>query len=123
MAGSIKWFEYEADGGETFGVRMDESNGEAVSNPDFTASSTAVYAIPRNLKPRRARYVSADGLRVRSIVVCTAGTTTGDLPATIAALIEGSATPVTLQLATFEGEKFRAIPKAEDTGLTDGDAT
>lgn len=123
MAGSIKWFEYETDGGDTFAIKMDESNGEAVGNTDYSATSTAVFALPRNVIPRTARYTSADNAYARTIPVTTAGTTTSDLPATISAEVSGSATPVTLSLASFTGERFNAIPKAADTGLTDGDDT
>ena len=123
MAGSIKWFEYTTNDGDTFAIKMDESNGEAVGNADYTASSTAVFALPRNIKARMARYVSADTLYTRSIPVTDSAASAGTLPATITAEISGSATPVTLALASFTGEQFTAIPRAEDTGLTDGDAT
>lgn len=123
MAGSIKWFEYTTDDDDTFAIKMDESNGEAVGNADYTASSTAVFALPRNIKPRTARYVSADTNYARLIPITSNTASAGTLPATINADISGSATPVTLSLASFDGEKFTAIPRAEDTGLTDGDAT
>jgi len=123
MSGSIKWFEYETDGGDTFAIKMDESNGEAVSNTDYSSTSTAVYALPRNVIPRTARYTSDDNAYQRTIPVTTAGTSSGDLPATISVQVAGSATAVTLTLASFTGERFNAIPKAADTGLVDGDAT
>jgi hypothetical protein len=123
MAGSIKWFEYTTDGGDTFAIKMDESNGEAVGNTDYSSSSTATYALPRNVVPRTARYTSADNAYQRTIPVTESGTSSADLPATIAAEVSGSATPVTLSLASFTGERFNAIPKAADTGLDDGDAT
>ncbi len=123
MAGSIKWFEYTTDDGDAFAIKMDESNGEAVGNADYTALSTAVFALPRNVKARMARYVSADTLYTRLIPVTDAAASAGTLPATITAEVSGSATPVTLTLATFIGERFTALPRAEDTGLLDGDAT
>lgn len=123
MAGSIKWFEYTTDDGDVFAIKMDESNGEAVGNADYTAASTAVFALPRNVTPRKARYVSADTNYARLIAVTDADASAGTLPATIDAEISGSATPVTLSLASFDGEKFTAIPRAEDTGLLDGDTT
>jgi hypothetical protein len=123
MAGSRKWFEYETDGGQVFAVNMDESNGEAVGNSDYTALSTAVFALPRNVVPRTARYTSSNPPYQRSIIVGTAGTTTTDLPASITAPVEGQATGVLLALASFQGERFNAIPREDDTGLNDGDAT
>jgi hypothetical protein len=123
MAGSIKWFEYTTNDADTFAIKMDESNGEAVGNTDYTAASTAVFALPRNIKPRTARYVSADTLYTRLIPVTSNTASAGTLPATITAEISGSATPITLALANFKGEEFTAIPRAEDTGILDGDAT
>lgn len=123
MAGSIKWFEYTTNDSDTFAIKMDESNGEAVGNTDYTSASTAVFALPRNIKPRMARYVSADTNYSRSIPVTSNTASAGTLPATISAEISGSATPVTLALASFTGEQFTAIPRAEDTGLLDGDAS
>lgn len=123
MAGSIKWFEYETDDGGQYAVSMDESNGEAVSNIDYSATSTATMKLPRNVQPRQARYVSADGLYSRTIIVGTAGSSLSTLPATISGEISGSATPVTLSITSFTGERFTAIPRAADTALLDGDAT
>jgi len=123
MAGSIKWFEYTTNDSDVFAIKMDESNGEAVGNTDYSATSTAIFALPRNIKPRMARYVSADTNYSRSIPVTSNTASAGTLPATISAQVAGSATPVTLTLASFTGEQFTAIPRAEDTGLDDGDAT
>lgn len=123
MAGSIKWFEYETDDGGQYAVSMDESNGEAVGNVDYGPASTATMKLPRNVQPRQARYVSADGLYTRTICIGVAGRSLGTLPATISAEISGSATPVVLSIASFIGERFTAIPRAADTGLLDGDAT
>lgn len=123
MAGSLKWFEYSAESGDVFAIFMDESNGEAVSNPDYTDASAAIYAIPRNLIARYARYVSDDGLYTRKIPVCATGQSTTTLPATISASISGSATAVTLRIRDFNGERFKSIPVAADTSQTDGDAT
>lgn len=123
MAGSIKWFEYTTDDDETFAIRMDESNGEAVGNADYTATSTAIFALPRNVQPRVARYVSADTLFTRTVPVTSNTASAGTLPATISAEITGSATPMTLSLASFTGEKFTALPRAADTAQLDGDVT
>ena len=123
MAGSLKWFEYATNDGQNFAVKMDESNGEAVGNIDYSATSTAIFALPRNITPRRVRYTSSDGLYARTVIVGVASASATTLPATISAEVSGSATPVTLSLAGFKGEEFNAIPRAEDTGILDGDAT
>lgn len=123
MAGSIKWFEYTTDAGDTFALKMDESNGEAVGNVDYSATSTATFALPRNIQPRVARYTSADGLYARSICVGSNTATPATLPQTIEGNISGSAGTITLSLASYTGEKFTAIPRAGDTGLDDGDDT
>lgn len=123
MAGSLKWFQYTTDTGVDFGVFMDESNGEAVGNTDWTASSAGLFKLPKNVKPRYARYVSADGTRAANIIVTdnTASVTT--LPSTIDFDVAGRAAPVQLTLSEFVGERIRLIPRADDTGLNDGDDT
>jgi len=123
MSGSLKWFEYTAESGDVFAINMDESNGEAVSNPDYTDASDAIYAIPRNLISRKARYVSNDGLYTRTIPICSTGQSTSTLPSTIAIFTLGSTVATTLSIRDFTGERFRSIPVAADTAITDGDAT
>lgn len=121
MAGSIKWFEYTDDEGSTWAVQMDESNGEAVGNADYTDTSTATMQLPRNCNPRYARYVNAAGTIARNIIVTSAAANAGTLPATISVLDALGAT-VELVLKQFVGERMTRIPAALDTGLTDGDA-
>lgn len=123
MAGSLKWFEYTTDSGDVFGVFMDESNGEALGNPDWTDSSTGVYKLPSNVRPRRARYTSAGGQRAANIIVCDPDENITTLPATIDFAIPGDATPVVLTLREITGERILLIPRADDTGLSDGDGT
>lgn len=122
MAGSIKWFEYTDDEGSTWAVQMDESNGEAVGNTDYTDTSTATMQLPRNCKPRYARYVDALGNIARNIIVTAAGANAASLPATIT-VIDALGATVTLILKQFVGEQMTKIPAAIDTGLTDGDDT
>lgn len=122
MAGSKKWFEYVTSTGDTFAILMDESNGEAVANVDYIETSTAVYALPRNVQPRRATYRSLDGKLSRTIVVGNAAATAATLPQSIP-IDDGNGGSATGFLTFFKGEEFRPIPGAPDSGLDDGDAT
>jgi len=123
MAGSLKWFEYNIDDGTTFAVFMDESNGEAVGNTDWSSSSSGLFKLPKNITPRYARYVSADGVRSANIIIGDENATVTTVPATIDFQVAGSATPVELTLTEFVGERIKLIPRADDTGLNDGDDT
>lgn len=122
MAGSIKDFSYTTGEGDTFYIRMDESNGELVGNVDLAADPAAgAYALPKNIKPRAARYRSLDGLYTRRIV-CSTEVVLTNAPATID-IADGNGGTVQLLLAGRDGEKSKWIPRAADTGITDGDAT
>lgn len=120
MAGSLKWFKYESDNGDTFGVFMDESNGEAVGNDDFVTGDYLVvrYAIPRNLEPRYALYRSQDGRQTARIVLTDPAASVANLPAQIT-LFNG----VNANLVRVVGEVIAPIPIHLDTGLNDGDIT
>lgn len=122
MAGSIKWFKYTSDTGQEFGISMDESNGEAVSNSDVTGADAGLLALPRNIKPRYAVYRSTDGRYTRKIPVTNRTATVATLPATITIDPEGAVSE-TLSLAFFQGERVVRIVRADDTGLNDGDAS
>lgn len=117
MSGSIKWFEYVTDSGDNFALRRDESLTEEVNGTgsDYTPSSTAVYAIPSNVKPRYALYIDGSGLVSRKVTVMTAAKMSS-LPATIS---DGG---LTLGLSTSAGERITR-PVSVDTGLVDGDNT
>lgn len=120
MSGSLKHFKYTTDSGDTFAVLMDESNGEEVSNADFTPTDAGVitYFLPRNVKPRTATYRSIAGTEAANIIVCSNTATVATLPASITL---GSGT--TANLTQFVGEIVRPVPTDVDTGLNDGDAT
>lgn len=123
MAGSIKFFVYQTDFGDSFAVRMDESNGEAVGNSDFTPGDAAIrYMLPRNVQPRVATYRTLDGRQSRDIIVSNPAATFLTLPSTIVA-DDGSAVGLDMFLSQFKGEVYRPIPSDVDTGLNDGDAT
>jgi hypothetical protein len=121
MSGSRKNFEYTANNGDVFAINMDESNGELVGNADFSPTSTAKYFLPRNIKARYASYSSTDGNTQRRITVTDPMATTDTLPSIIAFSVIGGTVDCTLTQLT--GEVTRPIPRADDTGLNDGDAT
>lgn len=117
MAGSKKWFIYRTTlDGTDFAIELDESNTElAGAATDYPNGGTVKYALPSNVKPRTARYVSADGLVTRNCVLCDPD---GDPAATINDPVSGQ----TLTLVAVNAEVVR-LPRGEDTGLLDGDAT
>ena len=123
MAGSKKWFVYTTDFGSDFAILLDESNTEAVNagTQDFPDDGPLVDALPRNIRPRRAVYANAAGTRVISCVCLTQAIYTGvvDNASSITDPIAGTGS---LSLIRLEPEK-RRLPRGQDTGLTDGDAT
>lgn len=123
MAGSLKWFIYTTDAGETFALKGDESNIEAVMGTagDYLATTTVQNALPKNVKVRRAFYSNGDRSRTISIPVLTQAaynTIVADHP-TITDPIAGSGS-LTLIRKTPE---MISLPFNVDTGLNDGDAT
>lgn len=127
MAGSIKWHEYTDDDDNKWAYKADESNLESVvtaasgaaGTGDYTGSSTAVFNIPRNLRPRSALFRNASGTVSRRVIIPT--------QALFALLAVGQSytDPVSSQTVTFvskRGEEL-TVPFAEDTALNDGDAT
>lgn len=122
MSGSIKTFEYTDGNGNKWALNMDESNGEAVGNTDFTDTSTAEFFLPRNVEPRYANYRSADGTYQRKIKLTENDVSAASLPNSIDITNEAGAT-VSVLLTGIVGERFRVIPRAEDTAQTDGDDT
>ena len=116
MAGSLKWFSYTTDQGDNFAVFADESNAElAGASVDLTGGASTVYALPRNVTPRYARYQDATSTIVRKALISTAA----GVPTTpIIDPVSGAS----LDLVAIVGEQIR-IPTGLDTGIIDGDAT
>lgn len=127
MAGSIKWHVYTGDDDANWAYKADESNLESLitaasgtaGTGDYTASSTAIYKIPGNLRPRSALFRNASGTVSRRITVPT--------QALYALLTSGQSytDPVSGQTLVFvskRGEEI-TVPFAEDTALNDGDAS
>lgn len=123
MAGSMKYFQYQAGNGNTYAIWMDESNGEHVENADVTGADSDLVALPRNIKPRFAMYRSADGRYNRKIYVSSRTKTIDQLPDTLSITPEGGGTAVVLALAYFQGERVVRLVRGTDTGLNDGDET
>lgn len=118
MAGSLKWFKYTTDFGDTFGILMDESNGEAVGNSDYEPADGVIrFAVPRNVDVRVATYRSLDGRQQLRIPVCDPAATIVTLPGVVVN------NTVNYTLTQFVGERYNPIPFPGDTGLTDGDDT
>ncbi len=116
MSGSQKWFSYTTNSGDNFAVFADESNAElAGASIDISGGASLVYALPRNVKPRYARYQDATGTIVRKALVSTVA----GVPTTpIIDPVSGAS----LDLVAIVGEKTRIVTGA-DTGIIDGDAT
>lgn len=123
MAGSMKYFAYEAGNGNTYAIWMDESNGEHVGNADVTALNANADALPRNIRPRHVVYRSNDGRYQRKIAVTDPLKGIDDLPATLTVTPAGGGADVTLNLAYYQSERIVRVVRAADTGLNDGDDT
>lgn len=125
MAGSIKAFVYTDDAGEDWGIRLDESNTEAVNGgvQDLPSTGTATQSVPRNIKVREIFYSSPDRNRVIRCVALTQEIYQAVVDGTAAQTIPDPITSGnTLQLLRANGER-RRILFGFDTGLTDGDDT
>lgn len=123
MAGSNKWFVYTTDDGQDFAINLDESNTESVngSTQDYVPAIAIKYSLPRNVRPRRAIYASADGKRTITCICLTQTIYNGVLTnqSSITDPIGGG----TLGLVRIRPEIITRLPFAGDTGLDDGDAT
>lgn len=123
MAGSIKWFIYDADDGTQFAIELDESNTEAINGTtgDYVDATAITYAIPKNLTPRFAYYRSDDGARTLRTVALTPGIY-NDLLTNTRTITDPIDDTQTLTLVRLRPEKLR-IPYPQDTGLDDEDDT
>ena len=114
MAGSIKWMNYTADDGTLYAVKIDESNGEAGGLLDYTGTADG-STIPRGFKMRYVNAVSSDGI-TRKFYISPA---TNPLFTDGGSIVSGG---VTFNISSKRGESS-VIPRAADSGQTDGDAT
>jgi len=114
MAGSLKWLRYTTDVGDDFGIFADESNAELAGTAvDLTGGASILYALPRNVKPRFARYQDATGTIVRKAIICVQGT------APTTPIVDPSS-GASLDLTAIVGEKVRILTGV-DSGIIDGD--
>lgn len=122
MAGSLKYFVYTADDGTDFALLADESNVEAVAGgtQDYVSGLNVVYNVPRNVTPRYAFYSGQAGARTLRVPVLTQTLFNNIITGapTITDPIGGG----TLTLIRKQPEIIR-LPRPDDTGLIDGDAT
>lgn len=124
MAGSLKFFVYETDLGDPFGLFADESNVEAIGGSSQDAGTVTVptYQLPRNIRPRYAVYSNAAKTRNISIPIPTQALYNALQTAT-PTITDPIAGTGTLSLTRKVPERMRLMPIAADTGLDDGDAT
>jgi hypothetical protein len=122
MAGSIKWFVYTDDSGQDYGIKLDESNTEAVNGgiQDFLPGAGLTAGVPRNIKVRRAYYANLDRTRVISCVALTQTIYAGVVAGNVASIPDPISSGETLNLIRLEGER-RTLPFGQDTGIDDGD--
>ncbi len=127
MAGSLKWFRYVSDAGDSYAILADESNTELV-NTAAALSQTGVATLPplpRRWKPRAVRLRSANGLINRLCVVLTQaqyaslnGATDFALDSTAGAEADPGAQ---VSLSYKVPERLGRLPRLGDTGKIDGD--
>lgn len=115
MAGSMAWFRYTSDNGQTYALKADRTNVADV-NASGAAPATALpnEGLPRNIKPRYGIFSDTTGNIVRRVPILT--------PADLAALTaDESFTPpeeaVLVRLTFIKGEEIR-LPRLVDTGRT-----
>jgi len=122
LAGSKKWFVYTTDNGNDFAIELDESNTEAVNaeTQDYVDGLGIIFALPRNITPRRLFYEDNNGNRVISCVALTQAIYNGALSGV--RTIDNPLGGGSLTLIRSRPEKIR-LPYPQDTGLTDGDNT
>lgn len=123
MAGSRKDFIYTDDTGSEFAINLDESNTEAINGTagQVTVANTPQDYVPRNVKVREVFYTNAARTRTIRCVPLTQAIYLALLTPPFPPLPDpiDAAGPV-LTLGRANGER-RRVPKAADTGLTDGD--
>jgi hypothetical protein len=115
MSGSVRYYNYVSDNGQTFALLADKSNVAAVNPSGAAAPGTLpTITLPRNIRPRYALFADSTGLIRRRVPLLT--------PADVAALTGATSFVPTGETATvvitaIRGEKIN-LPKLADTGRT-----
>jgi len=126
MAGSLKWMKYTADNGQTYAVRIDESNGEAGGFADVVPEDTGLTQLPKGIKMRHVNtYQASASDRKRRFYIGGGEVLTDILAGTqtiISAPVVGTETAENFVITSYRGEQSSIIGYI-DTGLNDGDAT
>lgn len=118
--GSRKWMLYTANDGSTFGVKIDESNGESLGYGDVTPTNVGdLKPLPQGFKQRYLNCVLVDGTDVarRAFKIGTQAAYQAAI-ASRTLTVDGD----TWNVSSYRDEQS-SLPFAFDTGLTDGDAT
>lgn len=115
MAGSMSWQVYTSDNGTDYALFCDLSNALAVNaSASATPGTLPSTALPSNIKPRYAIYISDDGKTQRKVPILKASDLAALAPNDNFVTNPGG---VTVKLSSIRGEKIR-LPKLVDTGLT-----
>lgn len=128
MAGSVKTMIYTADDDTKWCVQIDESNGEFFGFDDYTgAQGEPKYYLPTYMKMRYVNWRSNDGTVSRRYPVGKKTnqyfTNGGNIEIPVS---KGAAAADTEDVAgsiTSTRGETRRLPRAADSGITDGDAT
>ncbi len=127
MAGSLRWFAYQLDGGGLVGVFLDESNTEVLNGGAANvppAASRPNLQRPVGTRLRQIVYKTADGLRTIRVVALNP-TIYNAIPAALSSIpnpLPGSGSTGTGALLFWDKIPERVkVPRFVDTGLTDGD--
>jgi hypothetical protein len=115
MSGSLRYYNYTSDNGQTYAILLDKSNVASVNASGAAAPGTLpTITLPRNIRPRYALFSDTSGTIRRKVVLLT--------PADVLALtgatsfVPGGET-ATVTVTAVRGEKLN-IPKLADTGRT-----
>lgn len=125
MSGSIKWFGYTTDDGEDFGIRRDESSGEATATGGrLLADYTVGRGLPSTITTRYINVSLTTDPTVRRRFVVGTQTAFNAIRGndTISEAAGGLAAAATWRVRSKRGER-ETLPTAGDSGQTDGDAT
>jgi hypothetical protein len=103
-----QWFRYVSDGGQNFGVLVDQDMGNNASFglASFNAADPAWGPQSTQHRLRHAVYIDPATFRTKTVVVGTVAAL-ASVPATLAVSLPGSATTETYNLKRRVGEKMR----------------